>query len=107
MGGGQALSIGFGHIDLFSAIGSFSGAIPNDFETRYKSLLDDPAGTNAKLKLVWIGCGKQDSLFPRSEQLAQLMDSHKIKNVFFPIDGRHNYTAWRKFLIDTAPRLFR
>src|SRR5436309_13794532 len=54
MGGGQSLRIGLGHLDLFSAVASFSGAIPADFETRFGTLLSDPKGTNTKVKVLWI-----------------------------------------------------
>ena len=40
MGGGQSLQIGFSHTDLFSSIGAFSAAIPNDFETRFASVTE-------------------------------------------------------------------
>jgi enterochelin esterase family protein len=39
MGGGQALTIGFKHLELFSAIGSFSGAIMTDFEKQFPRVL--------------------------------------------------------------------
>jgi enterochelin esterase-like enzyme len=107
MGGGQALRIGLGHLDLFSAVASFSGAIPADFETRFAELLKDPAATNGKLKAFWIGCGQQDSLFPRSKNLSDLLAQHQIKHTFRAIDGVHNYTIWRKFLAEYAPLLFR
>ena len=46
MGGGQSLRIGLGHLDMFSAVASFSGAIPADFETRFATSLKDPKATN-------------------------------------------------------------
>jgi enterochelin esterase family protein len=107
MGGGQSLRIGLGHLDLFSAVATFSGAIPQDFETRFADLLKDPKSTNEKLKVLWIGCGEQDSLFPRSKNLSDLLTKHEIRHVFHPTDGVHNYTVWRKYLAEYAPLLFR
>ena len=107
MGGGQAVQIGLSHLNLFSALGVFSGAVPGDFSTRFKSLLEDPAGTNAKLKLIWIGCGKQDSLFSRSQQMADTLEAHKINHVFAPSEGLHNYANWRLYLCEMVPLLFR
>jgi enterochelin esterase-like enzyme len=107
MGGGQALRIGLGHLELFSAVASFSGAIPSDFETRFAGLLKDPAGTNGKLKVLWIGCGQQDSLFGRSKSLSELLAKNQIRHVFRATDGVHNYTVWRKYLAEYAPLLFR
>jgi enterochelin esterase family protein len=107
MGGGQALAIGPAHLDLFSAVGAYSAAVPADFETRYKALLDDPEDTNAKLKVFWIGCGKSDPAFPRSEKLAALLEAHNVKHTFMPSEGYHNYANWRLYLGETAPLLFR
>jgi enterochelin esterase-like enzyme len=107
MGGGQSLRIGLGHLDLFSAVASFSGAVPADFETRFAALLKDSKGTNQKIKTLWIGCGQQDSLFGRSKNLAELLTKYQVRHIFYPIDGVHNYTVWKKDLAEYAPLLFR
>jgi enterochelin esterase-like enzyme len=107
MGGGQSLKIGLGHLDLFSAVASFSGAVPADFETRFAALLKDSGGTNARLKTFWIGCGRQDSLFGRSNSLAELLTKYQVRHIFHPTEGVHNYTVWRKYLAEYAPLLFR
>jgi len=107
MGGGQSLRIGLGHLDLFSAVATFSGAVPGDFETRFADLLKDSKGTNERLKTLWIGCGQQDSLFGRSKGLSELLTKYQVKHIFHPTDGVHNYTVWRKYLAEYAPLLFR
>lgn len=106
MGGGQALQIGLGHLDRFSAVGAFSSAVPGDFANRFKVLLDDPKHTNAKLKLLWIGCGRGDGAFDRNQQLSELLASHQIRHTFHPSDGVHNFAIWRSFLAEVAPMLF-
>lgn len=107
MGGGQSLRIGLGHLDLFSAVASFSGAVPADFETRFAAVLKDSKGTNEKIKTFWIGCGQQDSIFPRSKNLSDLLTKYQVKHIFHPTEGVHNYTVWRKYLAEYAPLLFR
>jgi enterochelin esterase family protein len=107
MGGGQALTIGLGHPDLFSHVGAFSSAIPGDFTTRFKALLDDPDGTNAKFRVLFVACGKQDGAFARSQQLDKTLTAAKIDHTFYPTEGRHNYAVWRKYLGEVAPKLFR
>ena len=106
MGGGHSLQIGLGHLDLFSAVAAFSFAVPGNFGTRFKSLLDDPEATNTKLKLLWLGCGRQDPAFERNQKLAELLSSHRVRNTFEATEGRHNYTIWRRFLSEVAPLLF-
>jgi len=107
MGGGQSLQIGLSHLDLFSSVGAFSSSIPGNFETRFKTLLDDPKGTNAKLNLLWIGCGQQDPGFANNKGLSDLLTKHDIQNTFYAIPGRHTYTVWRHCLVEIAPMLFR
>jgi enterochelin esterase-like enzyme len=107
MGGGQALQIGFKHLDSFNALASFSGAVPNDFEVKFKNELEDSVGTNRKLKVLWIGCGEQDELFNRSTRLDEILNAHGIRHILVSLQGRHNYDVWRKCLTQTAPLLFR
>ena len=98
MGGGQSLRIGLGHVDLFSAVASFSGAVPADFETRFAALLNNSKEANQKIKTLWIGCGQQDSLFARSKNLSELLTKYQVRHIFHATDGVHNYTVWRKYI---------
>ncbi|HWR50184.1 MAG TPA: alpha/beta hydrolase-fold protein [Bryobacteraceae bacterium] len=103
MGGGQALSIGLAHLDLFSAVGAFSAAVPADIETA----LADSKGIDERLSLLWIGCGRQDSLFGRSQKLSELLKARGIRHTFRDTEGAHTYTVWRQYLGEFAPLLFR
>lgn len=107
MGGGQALTIGLSHLEMFSHVGAFSSAVPGDFSTRFKALLDDPAGTNGKLRVLFLACGKQDGAFARSQQLDKTLTANKINHTFYPTEGRHNFAVWRRSLGEIAPTLFR
>jgi enterochelin esterase-like enzyme len=107
MGGGQALSIGLSHLDQFSVVGAFSSAIPRDFETRFADLLKNSGETNRKLKLLWIGCGEQDTAIRGSRELDALLTGHQIKHTFRATQGRHTYTVWRQYFSEVAPLLFR
>lgn len=106
MGGGHALQIGLDHLEKFSAVGAFSFAIPPNFSERFKDLIDHPEVTNQKLKLLWLGCGKQDPAFERNQQLAQMLQDHGINRVFEATEGRHNYAVWRRYLGEVVPLLF-
>jgi enterochelin esterase family protein len=106
MGGGHSLSIGLKHLELFSAVAGFSPAVFGNAATTFKALIDDPAGTNAKLKLLWVGCGRQDSLFQADQSFAETMNKNNIHTTWYPTEGRHNYYVWRKYLIEVAPLLF-
>jgi enterochelin esterase family protein len=107
MGGGQTLQIGWDHLELFSAIGAFSFVVPRDFENTYKTALDDPAGTNARLKLLWLGVGSDDNMmYDNDHNYAAMLTTHKINNSIHETPGRHQYAVWRWCLCQVAPLLF-
>ncbi len=107
MGGGQTITIGFRHLDLFSAMGAFSAAIQPDFEKEFASIVANPAAVNSKLKLLWFACGRQDTLFARSEKFSELLAARQIKHTFRPSEGAHVFKVWREYLSEFAPLLFR
>ena len=106
MGGGQALEIGFRHLELFSALGAFSFAVPVDFERRFQEALVHPKFTNDRLNLLWLGCGRQDSAFERNQRFSELLARHQIRYIFRPTEGLHNFAVWRQYLTEVAPLLF-
>ena len=107
MGGGQSLNIGLAHLDLFSVVGAFSCGKPRGFETNFASLLAHPKETNKKLKLLWIGCGRQDGAFKATEELAGVLQTNQIQHTFHPTEGHHNFAVWRDYFAEVAPQLFR
>lgn len=104
MGGWQSLSTGMTHLDKFAWIGSFSGAVD---QKEIQSALDDPAGTNAKLKLLWIACGEKDFLLERNEQLTTTLKAKGIKHEWRLTPGDHSWPVWRDYLAEFTPKLFR
>ena len=104
MGGWQALSIGMTNLDRFAWIGSFSGAVD---ENEIKPALDDAAGTNAKLKLLWIACGEKDFLLERNHQLIDKLKASGVNYEWHETPGDHSWPVWRNYLTDFAPKLFR
>lgn len=107
MGGGHAIRIGLGNLDRFAWVAGYSAAPVPDFDTAFKALLDDPAGTNAKLKLLWLSCGRQDSLFANNERIDATLTQHKINHTWIARDGFHTFDYWIRCFEETAPLLFR
>lgn len=105
MGGGQALSIGLQNLDKFRWIGVFSGAVRN-FSTSTGPLADARAA-NQKIRLLWIGCGKEDFLYAAGEQMHRALDLAGIRHRWFTGPGAHEWQVWRKHLHAFAPLLFR
>jgi enterochelin esterase-like enzyme len=107
MGGGQSLSIGLAHPELFSYVAGFSAALrPQEFAKTFGAVAADPMTANRKLHLLWIGCGNQDSLFANSKAFSQFLEEHKIKHVFRETPGAHTWMVWRRYLNEVAPLLF-
>jgi para-nitrobenzyl esterase len=102
MGGGQSMSIGLSHLELFSYVGSFSGAIRNGGDIDKL----EPADLNRKLKVLWIGCGKADSLFAANQNVDNSLKSRQIHHTFRISEGGHTWTNWRLYLYEFAPLLF-
>ena len=110
MGGGQALSVGLNHLDIFHTVGAFSaagGVRPEGLETQYKDLLADPVATNRKLKLFYIACGKTDGLFAGRPGPPRDAEQTRIKHTFAPSEEGHVWRNWRNYLADFTPQLFR
>ena len=108
MGGGQSLTIGLKHLDHFAWIGGFSSAAPQgDLDSQFADLIRDVAVTNQRLKLLWIGCGKDDFLIKRNRQFVQWLTDKRIDHVFRESSGTHDWIVWRKYIAEFLPRLFR
>lgn len=106
MGGMQSVSTAFEFPDKFAWIGSFSGAHAPD-AARYAPFLNDPAKLNASFKLLWFGCGIEDSILARTVGHLALLNEKKVKHEWHLTDGGHTWEVWRVYLGEFAPRLFR
>jgi enterochelin esterase family protein len=107
MGGQESLTIGLNHLDLFSYVGGFSAAVrPQEFTKNFAALTADPKAANAKLHLLWIGCGTDDSLFSAAQSFSAFLDQAQIKHTFYTMPGAHTWMVWRNFLVQFAPQLF-
>ena len=105
MGGSQSIQIGLGHPEIFSHIGAFSTA-PTSPEIAQK-LTSDPAGLNAKLKLFWIACGKEDFLLEKNNEFLKLLTDKGVHHVSMSSEGGHSWPVWREYLTIFAPLLFK
>jgi enterochelin esterase family protein len=118
MGGMQTFQVTLNHLDLFSYIGGFSGAMgllapggeAPDVKTVYNGAFADPAVFAKKVRLLWLGVGTQEP----ERMLASLRNLHaslkqaNIPHVFWESPGTdHEWQTWRRSLREFAPRLFR
>ena len=100
--------MGLHHLDTFHSVGAFSAALRTQaMEEQYKEILADPAGTNKRLKVFYIACGKTDSLFEPAQAFHEILTKKEIRHTFAPSEEGHVWRNWRNYLADFAPQLFR
>jgi enterochelin esterase family protein len=108
MGGGQTVAISFSHPDLFQYIVVMSGASGPNPDQTYPEFFKDAAATNKKIKLLWMGVGKDDPLVgTAAKALDSALTAKGIKHTFVVGEGRHEWVVWRHHLNEVAPQLFR
>lgn len=107
MGGGESLNIGLNHLELFSYVGGFSAAQGQaaTLGKTYASLIADPEA-GKKLRLLWVGCGTEDSLFAPNKAFSDFLTAHNVKHTFRQTGGAHTWMVWRRYLNEVAPMLF-
>ena len=104
MGGWHALGVGLSNLDRFSAIGSFSGLPPD--ESFIGPALADAQKTNQSLKLLWIGCGKDDFLREKNEAFIARLKAAGINHDWHLTDGGHSWPVWRRYFAEFAQKVF-
>jgi enterochelin esterase family protein len=104
MGGGQSLTIGLNHLDKFAWVAGFSSAVPA--REVIAGFLNDPAAANARLRLLWIGVGKDDFLLKQNEAFIATLKEKDIRHEWHLTEGTHSWPVWRLYLADLAPKLF-
>ena len=139
MGGAESTCVGLNHLDKFTWVGSFSGAVvmfsrgptatpPNSGAAPAPGAAAGPGGrgmsltpeaigkvfpaldakANAQIRLLWIGCGSDDSLLSANRQFKAFLDSKGIKVTYTEFPGyAHVWPLWRRNLTDFAPLLFK
>jgi enterochelin esterase family protein len=58
------------------------------------------------LRLVWVGCGKEDFLVKTSEATIGMLKKHGFDVVSKESAGGHTWINWRDYLHEFAPLLF-
>jgi enterochelin esterase family protein len=102
MGGGHSTSIGFGHPELFSYVGGFSGYGSTNLLTA------DPAKTNKNYKLIFIGSGTEDTAVNGGRTMHEALTAAGVKHTWSEDPGYgHDYQIWREYLRRLLQQTFR
>ncbi len=103
MGGGQALTIGLRHQDLFAYIGGFSSALFGNSS----ALVPAQADASKPLRLLWLSCGDEDRLMDASKNFHASLEQKKVSHLWHVDSGAHTWPVWKNDLYLLSQRLFR
>ncbi len=104
MGGGHSTTIGFGHPELFSVVGGFSGYNRGSADR----LLADPAKANRDYSLIFIGSGTEDRAVGGGRALHEAFTEKGVKHLWSEDPGYgHDYQIWRIYLHTLLQKIFR
>ena len=108
-GGHQTFETTLRHLDKFSHIGSFSGAIflgPDaKVEEIYDGVFADPAAFNKQVHAFFMGMGTEEGF--GSDRIAKMLNDAGIKCTYYPSPGTaHEWLTWRRCLHEFLPMLF-
>ena len=107
-GGGQSLFTGFANMDRFAWIGSYSAYLTSEvINLHFQELVEKPSETNIKLKLLWVGVGKEDFLYDASQKFDALLKEKGIEHTSLVTEGGHTWMNARHYLHETLQRYFK
>jgi enterochelin esterase-like enzyme len=82
--------------------------MPRELADRWAAALADSKGTNAKMKALWIACGRQDpGHLTASRSLDSTLQEHGVTHTYWETEGAHNYALWQRQMVEFLPLLFR
>ena len=109
LGGRQTLATGLGNPDLFHYVAAYAPAIfGNEYETNFTDGTYAPVNElKSKLKLMWLGTGRDDFLIQASRGLDKYMTDHGLTHTFYNPGGGHTWMNCRDYLELTVKELFK
>ena len=107
-GGGQSLFTGFNNLDKFAWIGSYSAYLtPEVCGKHFPTLTADTAVTNARLKLLWLGVGRDDFLYKPAVEFDAFLKEKGITHTSLETGGGHTWMNARHYLAETLQLFFK
>lgn len=107
-GGGQSLFTGFSNLDKFAWIGSYSAYLtPEVFAKHFPSLVAEPGMANNKLRLLWLGVGREDFLYQQAVEFDAFLREKKVAHQIRITGGGHTWMNARDYLAETVQMYFR
>ncbi|MEO8070405.1 MAG: alpha/beta hydrolase-fold protein [Acidobacteriota bacterium] len=108
MGGGQAINITFNKPEMFRYVGLMSPAASGKVTELYAKALGNPQALNTQFKVFWMSVGNDDGVTgPGDKEFDAALTAKGVTHTFKVVEGRHEWTIWRKHLREFATLLFR
>ncbi len=108
MGGLESLTLGLTQPQTFKYVAGMSSAVQGEhFDQKFPSMAAGYAASQAKLKLLWVGCGTEDGLIAANRAFVAWAKGKGVPITAVETPGRHTWLVWRENLIAVAPLLFR
>lgn len=106
-GGHQTFNTTLPHLDKFSYIGSFSGAIFGlDMKTCFNGVFSDADGFNKRVNYFFLGCGTEEQM--GTKKMVESLRELGIKVDYYESKGTgHEWLTWRRCLKEFLPNLFK
>ena len=106
-GGHQTFDVVLNHMDLFSYMGGFSGAIRNlDIKESYGGIFSRPDEFNKKIHYLFLGCGTEENM-GTAALVKKLRDAGIKVDEFISQGTAHEWLTWRRCLKEFVPHLFK
>lgn len=107
-GGGETLYLGLNQPGFAAWICGFApGMLKEEFDRNNAGAFTNVEGTNKRLKLFWIGVGKDDMLYPVISEYLNVLDAKGINHETFISEGGHTWMNCKLYLSTIAQKLFK
>lgn len=106
-GGFQSFNLVLPHLDTFSYLGTFSGAIFGlDLKTCFDGVFADAKKFNKQMNYFFMGCGSDENF--GTQQMTDGLKSMGIEVEFYESQGTaHEWLTWRRCFKEFVPHLFK
>lgn len=106
-GGFQSFNVVLPHLDKFSYLGTFSGAIFGlDLKNCFNGVFADADKFNKQMNYFFMGCGSDENF--GTEQMTKSLKEMGIEVTFYESQGTaHEWLTWRRCFKEFIPHLFK
>jgi enterochelin esterase family protein len=80
---------------------------PEVFNSHFSELATTPDATNSKMKLLWLGVGKEDFLYEPAVKFDEYLKEKKLVHQSLITEGGHTWMNARHYLTETLQLFFK